>query len=215
MSLKNLNKRQISWLVRLSALLMLVVMFFLLSLASCSDTGCIDNRSSIPYAGFYSYETKESITVDSLEIGGVGAPNDSLLVVARDRISAMYLPFRFEHDNTTFYIRYVSKALNYPWLVDSISFKYTSNPMFVSSECGAMYQYHVTEMKYTTHLIDSIALTDSLITNTEMERIKIYFRTRTDIPDQGNGDDNSDEGETEGDDNGEEDQQPDEGGETE
>lgn len=146
-------------------------------MAGCSDTGCLNNRSSIPYAGFYSYQTGQKLTLDSVEIGGVGAPNDSLLMTAANRYSNLYLPFRFEHDNTTFYIRYVSKDLNFPWLVDTIAFYYTSRPMFMSEECGAMYEYDITRMTYTTHLIDSVAITDSLITNTDQERIQIYFRT--------------------------------------
>lgn len=160
-----------------AAFIAIVITLILPCIVACNDSGCLDNRSSIPYVGFYSYQTGQQITVDSVEIGGVGAPNDSLLMTARDRFANLYLPFRFEHDNTSFYIRYVSKELNYPWLVDTLSFRYTSIPMFVSESCGAMYQYMVTSMSYTTHLIDSVALTDSLITNVDTERIKIFFRT--------------------------------------
>lgn len=144
----------------------------------CTDTGCLENRSSIPYAGFYSYKTGKAITIDSVEIGGVGAPNDSLLMKAANVYSNLYLPFRFEYDNTAFFIRYVSHPLvNYPQLTDTIAFFYTSTPMFVSEDCGAMYQYHIERMDYTRHLIDSVAITDSMITNTDTERIKIFFRT--------------------------------------
>lgn len=146
-------------------------------LSACSDTGCLDNRSSIPLAGFYSYQTGQKLTVDSVEIGGVNAPNDSLLMKAGEKYSSIYLPFRFEFDNTSFYIRYVSKELNFPWLVDTISFRYTSEPYFASEDCGAMYRYHIEKMTYTTHLIDSVAVADSLITNIDTERIKIFFRT--------------------------------------
>lgn len=171
-------------------------------MAACNETGCLDNRSSIPYAGFYSYETRQAITIDSVEIGGVGAPNDSLLMNADDRYSNLYFPFRFEHDNTSFFIRYVSKELNFPWLVDTIAFSYTSIPMFVSEECGAMYQYRVENMRYTRHIIDSVALTDSLITNLDIERIKIFFRTQQPGDDEGvddlppDGDDEPWEGDT-------------------
>ncbi len=40
-----------------------------------------------------------------------------------------------------------------------------------------MYRYYITEMTHTTHLIDSVAITDSLVTNLDVERIKIFFRT--------------------------------------
>ena len=49
---------------------------------SCNDIGCTDLRSSIPLAGFYSSSSSadKTISVDSLLIGGIGAPDDSLLV---------------------------------------------------------------------------------------------------------------------------------------
>ena len=40
-----------------------------------------------------------------------------------------------------------------------------------------MYHYRITAYTYTTHLIDSVAVTDSLITNIDRETIQIYFRT--------------------------------------
>lgn len=147
-------------------------------ITACNDIGCMDNRSSIPLAGFYSYQTGQTITLDSVEIGGVDAPNDSLLMKAGDKNSTLYLPFRFEKNNTCFFIRYVSQELNFPQFVDTLYFEYTSLPMFVSQECGAMYQYHIELMRYTTHLIDSVAITDSLITNIDTQRLKIFFRTQ-------------------------------------
>ena len=194
---------------KLRALVFVAWSAILFMMAACNSTGCLDNRSSIPYAGFYSYNTLQAITIDSVEIGGIGAPNDSLLMESKDRYSNLYLPFRFEQDNTAFFIRYVSKALNYPWLIDTIRFDYKAIPMFVSEECGAMYLYEVTRMTYTTHLIDSIALTDSLITNVDIERIKIFFRTEHPGDDDGvdneppNGDDEPWEGDVSGQEPGE------------
>ena len=40
-----------------------------------------------------------------------------------------------------------------------------------------MYHYLITDYAYTTHLIDSVAVTDSLITNIDHETIQIFFRT--------------------------------------
>lgn len=159
-------------------LIVLAMALMLLPVAwSCADVGCIENRSSIPYAGFYSYQTRQSISIDSVQIGGVGAPHDSLLVNTGDVTSAMYFPFRFEYDNTAFYIRYKSKALDFDFMVDTIKFDYTTLPYFASEECGAMYRYVITSVRHTTHLIDSIGVIDSLITNFDKEYFKIFFRT--------------------------------------
>lgn len=47
-------------------------------MTACSAVGCTENRNSVPLAGFYSMQTEEPITVDSIAVGGVGAPADTL-----------------------------------------------------------------------------------------------------------------------------------------
>ncbi|MDE6170290.1 MAG: hypothetical protein K2F68_03925, partial [Duncaniella sp.] len=86
---------------------------------------------------------------------------------------------------TKFYIKYLQKELNYPQFYDTVSFAYTSVPYFASEDCGAMYHYRITSLTYTTHVLDSVAVLDSLITNLERETIRIFFRTaEADQPDE-------------------------------
>lgn len=148
----------------------------------CNTVGCLQNQSSIPLAGFYDGTTDTSIALDSITVYGVGAPNDSSLITTRTA-SMVYLPFRSDASSTSFCFRYLAKHLDYPELNDTVSFTYTSQPKFVSEECGAMYFYTITGVKYTTHLIDSVAVTDSLINNIDNERIKIFFRVAHDEED--------------------------------
>ena len=147
---------------------------------SCNSNGCNDNRSSIPLAGFYSSDGKE-ISLNILEIGGIGAPNDSLILTAGTNASQVYLPLRSEWDMVKYYIAYRSDELNYPQLNDTITFRYNSIPYFASEECGAMMRYHVTSIDYTTHILDSVAMVpaDSVITNANVENLRIYFKTST------------------------------------
>lgn len=147
------------------------------AVSGCNTSGCLDNRNALPLAGFYSSATGKTISVDSVEIGGVGAPNDTLLATARYAISQTYLPFRATRDTTSFYIRYVSHVLNRPELYDTLTFAYTSHPELMSEECGVSYVYHITGLEHTFHLIDSVTVTDSIVNNLDMERIHIYFRT--------------------------------------
>ncbi len=123
-------------------------------------------------------QTEEPITVDSIAVGGVGAPADTLLLKPSARGSQVYLPFRSTAQETAFYIRYEQKALNFPELYDTLTFTYTSVPYFASEDCGAMYHYNITSLQYTRHLIDSVGITDSLINNLDLEKIRIYFRTQ-------------------------------------
>lgn len=146
-------------------------------LDSCNTTGCTDNQNALPLAGLYSYETGKSVTVDSIEIGGIGAPNDSLLYDASEKMSVVYLPFRSTASTSAFYFRYAQKALATHNVADTLTFTYSSSPYFVSEDCGAMYYYRISSLSYTRHVIDSIAITDSLVTNSDTERLKIFFRT--------------------------------------
>lgn len=146
---------------------------------SCNNVGCTDNQNSVPLAGFYSMSTFEQVSLSGIDVGGVGAPADSLLIKSEgfEAASQVYMPLRSTSDVTRYFISYRQPGLDSLGLADTITFRYTSIPYFASEECGAMYHYRITSLQYTRLLIDSIGLTDSTITNVERETIKIYFRT--------------------------------------
>ena len=173
-----MNNRTLSYCLHFVIALTAVVAC---TLAGCNNNSCTDNRSSLLLCGFYNNEAKPaSITLDSIEMGGVGAPYDSLLLGVADHTSKLYLPLRSRDTSTSFFIHYCQKELDYSWLNDTITLRYTSEPYFVSQECGAIYRSHVKEMTYTRHLVDSVALLDSLINNLDVEKMKIMFRTASD-----------------------------------
>lgn len=157
--------------------LLFPLLCLLLLAAGCNSVGCTDNQNSIPLAGFYSMSTGQSIRPDSIAIHGVGAPGDSLLLNPTSPSAQVYLPLRSTRTETSFCIRYCQRALDFVELNDTITFAYTSIPFFASEECGAMYHYRITRLTHTSHLIDSVGLSDSLVTNVERETVQIYFRT--------------------------------------
>lgn len=148
--------------------------------AACNSSGCLENRNSVPLAGFYDASTGSAITLDSVQITGLGMSDDDPLSAAGTSISTIYLPMRSTEQSTTWIFSYKWSYLDYPQLCDTLSFDYTSTPYFASNDCGVIYKYLITHFSYTTHLIDSVALSDSLITNVDKEQIQIYFRTATD-----------------------------------
>lgn len=150
--------------------------------SSCSTDGCMENRSSIPRAEFYSSDGT-AITLDSLEITGVGAPDDSALVKAGTKVSAVNLPMRSSQTSTSWCFSYKWNYLDTAALNDTIRFDYDSLPWFASEECGAMYRYRITRISWTDHLVDSVVALDSLITNMEEVQLRIYFRTQDEEPD--------------------------------
>lgn len=153
-----------------------VILLCALPLASCNSNGCLENRSSLPLAGFYS-SSDQPISLDSIEISGIGALDPEPLISAGERISTVYLPMRSTDTSTAWQFAYRYKSILDGQLCDTISFGYSATPYFASYDCGVVYHYRIEQMHHTTHLIDSVIITDSLVTNTDIQRIKIYFRT--------------------------------------
>lgn len=158
---------------------LLVITSMVLTIVGCNTTGCTDNRSSLPLAGFYDAGTGAKISLDSIDVGGVDAPGDSLLLYAGAKASEVYLPFRSEFTATSFFIAYRYKSLDNSRFNDTISFGYTVFPYFASEECGAMMRYKITSVSYTRHLLDSVGVVadDSLITNVPVQNLHLYFKT--------------------------------------
>jgi len=155
----------------------LLIVLCVLVLAACNTTGCLDNQSAIPLAGFRSSATGSDISVSGLRISGVGVHADSALTSGSGAISQVYLPMRSTAQSTAWCFHYTQEGLDDPAFNDTIAFRYESIPYFASEECGAMYRYMIEEVSNTTHLIDSVVVADSLITNVDITRIYIYFRT--------------------------------------
>lgn len=76
-------------------------------------------------------------------------------------------------------------------LNDTITVSYSSQPRFVSEECGAMYFYEIKTLQHTCHLIDSVVLVQPEVNNIDRETMRIYFRTAE--PADDGEDDNDDE----------------------
>lgn len=158
------------------AIIMLPVMIVL----SCSNSECYDNQNSLPLAGFYSSgEFPQPITVDSLTILGIGAPGDSILQDSVRSLSQVYLPFRIDQESTTYEIRYLGGLPGIYQISDLITFNYEIVPMFVSTACGVVYYYKMTSIETTHFLIDSVTCPGGVITNANIENLKIYFRVAT------------------------------------
>lgn len=154
--------------------LLLAGVWIALTVHSCDTDGCLDNRSSLPIAGFYSYELNSEYPIDSVTIGGIDAPGDSLLLRVGEQAKQIYLPFSSERKKVQFAICYKWQQAPDP---DTITFEYTTIPYFASEECGAMYRYTIDKYEYTTVLLDSMVVVDSLITNVEKVNIKLFYRT--------------------------------------
>ena len=161
-------------------ILLLVVYVWLTILVSCSSGECMDNKNSMPLAGFYSSEpSPQQISIDSISVYGLDAPEKSLILDSVDNVKEVYLPFRIDGPLTTYIIDYHQKSIEDSRLNDTITFRYEIIPFFMSKECGAIYKYKIEEIATTNHLIDSVTCPLGIIDNVASENLKIYLRVQT------------------------------------
>ncbi len=145
-------------------------------LTGCNGDGCIDNRSSIPMAQFYSYDAKETpLSIDSISIYGIGQSTDSVLLQATKGVTLVYLPLRFTQDSTQYVIHYEQRGLTSPRYNDTLTFVYKAYPYFESVDCGAMYNFAIDTCRYTRNVLDSVSVTVPVITNKNQETVRIFY----------------------------------------
>lgn len=159
------------------ALTVIFASALLLIVYSCNSSGCTEGRSGIPLVEFRSSATGEQIWVDSLQIYGIGAPGDSSIVKASTTQSTVYMPLEADKSVTRWCIAYKRENLDYVSLIDTLTFRYSAYPYFVSEDCGVGYRFDISSLTTTYHLIDSVQLIDPLITNVDKTYVAIYFRT--------------------------------------
>ena len=152
----------------------------ILSLGACATDECLDNKNSLPLAGFYSSAlSPEAVSVDSVSLLAIGAPGDSLILNNARNVSQAYLPFNLDSRQTTFrlYYDFTASANGGQPLYNDITFSYEIKPWFVSSACGAIYKYQIEEIRSTTLFLDSVTCPSGIIDNTPGQNIFFYFRT--------------------------------------
>ena len=147
---------------------------------ACTNDECMENKNSLPLAGFYSSDSvPRAISIDSLTVYGIGAPGDSILHDSVAKLSETYLPFRIDQGSTAFVINYLQGRLGKFHMADTIVFNYEIVPWFVSSACGAVYEYRIKDIVTTHTVIDSVTCPSGVIDNKNAENIRIYFRVST------------------------------------
>lgn len=152
------------------------VVTVILCVTACTSQ-CFNNQSSIGLAGFYSSGTHSKISVNNIQIYGVGAPNDSLLLSSSSAVSQVYLPLPVIGSECAYVFHYTQEELSSTELNDTLSLKYEAVPYFAGTDCGAMYVYEIKDFSYTTHIVDSVAIPGMKINNIDRETIQIYLRT--------------------------------------
>lgn len=141
-------------------------------LGACATDECEENRNSLPLAGFYDSASGEQVVLSRLTLYGLHAPGDSMLLQEETNVEEAYLPFRISQRSTTFVLDYIAPAVS-----DTVTFSYEPVPRFVSSECGAVYDFNMTRITCTHHVLDSVTCPEGVITNVPGQNLRFYLRT--------------------------------------
>lgn len=139
------------------------------ALCACSDNSCSENGSALPLATIYLAGNQQYI--GGLTVKGIGVPGDSLLVDS-GTVNQVYLPLRASATSTAYALW---RTVNGVVIADTLTITYTPIEYFHSIECGAMFNYEISDLTCTTHGIDSVVPVTTLVTNATTPVMRIYF----------------------------------------
>lgn len=145
----------------------------LLSLYACDDS-CSENRTAIPLAEFYVIDNGVAgqVTVDSMQVSGIGAPHDSIWSEPSETKSQLSLPFKIDSDTTQYLFSITMRGITRQSLV---SFIYSRTPRFTEAACGVNYIFDIKKIDCTGNLIDSVVCPAGFIDNKNTVNLKVYM----------------------------------------
>lgn len=135
---------------------------FLLLAASCKEVFEAPPQSFL-LATFYNSETDKEMS-PVLMVQGVGAEG---LLIGDTALSRILLPLTSR--DTTRYVVWLDSTS------DSLTFIHQTTRQYASVETGFYYEYKLLAVLHTQNRIDSIRITDSLVTTKWNENIKLYI----------------------------------------
>lgn len=141
--------------------------FFYLIVFLILSAGCKEVFEAPPQSliGLYFYNSSTNNKIEPVTmVQGVG---NELLLFGDTAISNMLLPLTTK--DTTRYIVWLDSTS------DSLIFVHQTSRKYESIESGFYYEYKLQEVRFTQNRIDSIRITDSLVTKNWNENIKLYI----------------------------------------
>jgi hypothetical protein len=145
-------------------------------LFSCKDKPCDVNTSSLLQVGFYAYPRKSSLPdiLDTLSIYGMG--KTGYFLYKDSSVSSLYLPLSMNMNSSSFVIwNKFKRNGNYDSLPDTLTLNYNRHLQYISKECGFATIFNITNVNVTRHFFDSLSVTNSTVTTSYGENIRIFF----------------------------------------
>lgn len=136
---------------------------------SCTPESCLEETQTYVKATFYTNDGTGKIKApDTLTIYGVGREN-KLIYNKVTQTSSVLLPLDASSESCDFIFIINNKR-------ETVSFKYTSYPHFVSKECGYTYFNKLDSvMPGTFNIIDAIYLDNKNVIIPNEDNIRIFY----------------------------------------
>ncbi|MDL2213499.1 DUF6452 family protein [Bacteroides sp. OttesenSCG-928-J23] len=139
--------------------------------ASCAEE--IDcsmvNRATLNGAFYTLSESNRPVLGQQGKITLTALGTDSILLNQLQNVKNLSLPLQYTADTTALVMEFDGI-----WK-DTIVFKHTNTPYFVSMECGYEMKQVVTGFYHTKHVLDSIALIDINTNKNGKENLQLFY----------------------------------------
>jgi hypothetical protein len=134
-------------------------------LLSCTPEACFDETNAYLKATFYSNDTKEKKTPDSLSVKGIDIPEK--LYDRKSDVQPGLFPLDASEITCSFEIKIND-------VTDTVTFLYSSYPHLISKECGYTF-YHRLDTFFCKNESFYIYRSSDNITTANEENIRIFY----------------------------------------
>ena len=152
-------------------------------ISSCAeDDDCSGNARKMLTANIMtvistdSAQWETSYTLDVLNI--YAFDTDSIIINDDINVKTLSLPLRTNVEETTLVFSYMlhsGDTLPQQYDKDTIVFRHHNTPYFLTLDCNFVVKQELTDLHYTTHVLDSIVIVNPTASNNGKENIKIYY----------------------------------------
>lgn len=146
----------------------------LLFAVSCDSFDCPINNVVYGTYGFYVYENGNETAVNVMDtLTVVTAGSDSILINKIQDVGSVQLPVSYNEKTDTLIFRFTN--LEGIEREDSIFIDKENSPHYESPDCPSAMFHHVTAVRHTNVLIESITIVNPNIDYNVSENFKIFF----------------------------------------
>lgn len=137
---------------------------FLIVAFACKEVFVAPPQALLQATLLNSNSTSGATITSTVTISGIGMENT---LYSDTTLTELLLPLS-TNDTTSFVISFDST-------IDTVTFIHETSMKYASMETGFYYEYKLRNIDFSMHRIDSILITDSLVTKTWHENIKLYI----------------------------------------